>query len=401
MVEKELEQLRYHFEMHHEMFSQAKDDFDRTDKDGAIYSLDFAVLYPYIVPRAWQRNSSTDPLSIVSNNIFLLLNDRVKEFSFDLVVPFATTLEIIEHFDKQNNYFKKVSESPSIADSIRKNLITGSKSAEILEDEILRNNSYIPADDSYKCLNGFVEHLKEHRLNGYGDHFDMKDFREYIKKNGDLEEMKRHLLSVRNYNQTDPNDRAFHIDVDALHLLLSRFFNDKGTLYTGPSRTRRSFGNMQKQYSRNPKILLTILHAINQSPNNKLARKGAESFLNEALSGFKKYSKELKSVDNLTEIAPHIIKSMAEFDAIYRSEMFLDRRKVTNLLSEEELKKMAKSMTPRDIRDSHRAASERLTQNVSGLKQILEEEVDEDLKEFLSPEGENHVDKVFKSFEPT
>lgn len=387
------------FSAHAEILKQAREDFSGINGHNAIYSLDFAVLYPYIVPRVLQHRQPFDPLARVSNNTFhyLRMNDRIKAFDFGIVVPFATILELLEQFSEQKKYHDTVADSGSLAEAVQNSLITGEISAQILEDELLsRRKLHLPAQDSYKCLVDFVEHLKSGRVQGYGDLFDGMEFKTMLRKSGHLSKMRSALLESRQYKQSDPNDRAFHIDMDALHLLVSRYFNNRGTLYTGPMRTRKVFGKEQKQYARSPHTPLVLLHAVNQTKGRRQAREGAASFFEDAIEFYADAISQLKSVDKFEHIPAHSVQRLAELDRLYRTEIFKDRRKTTNMLTPEELKNAAQSMSSDAVRDAHKRASEKITDSISGLKDILNEDIDEDMMDFVSPEGKNHLEKVFR-----
>lgn len=392
----EIRDLERTFSGHKRLLEQVKEDFD--ERSGRrIYSVDFAVLFPYLVPVALQPNED-DPLYYISNNIFLLINDRIKNLPIDVTISFPTVLEILAQFGRQRQYLEKVAASEETASYVKGQLITGEASAEIIEQELLNVKAFIPAPDSYKCLKRFAEHLSAGRITGYGDYFDLGDFKLDLKRGNSHAELRERLLSSKRYHSTDPKNREFRADMDTLHLAMSKYFSDQGLLYTGPKSTRSAFGKNQVKYARTPEVLLGMLHVLNQSASSATehVEAGAESFLSNAIDFYNESLFALSKVSKTGDFAKHETSLMVGLDKIYRREMYFDRRKKTSQSTDEDMKSVVSDMSASQVRDVHKMASERMASSVNQIQEMLDLEITEDLKEFLSPGGKDYIENIFK-----
>ena len=403
MSENEIRSVINKFKEHLDVLRMAKADF-LNHEVAPLYSCDFAVLYPYLVPKSLQRPTGDRRLKSISNNIFFSIDEKVKMFPFQIVIPFVTTCEIIEHFAHQKKYLDRMTESESFAKIIKQSILSGENTAGLIKEELGKASLPLSPDNTnYICLSQFCEDLKSKRITGYGDHIDISDFKKYLKGNNALDGMRKRLMKQRAYRQVDENDRAFHIDVDAIHLLLAHYFNNEGILYTGPANTRRTFGRESKKYARIPDVPLCLLHAINQIDDPRLTEETAISFFNRAIRGFEDYVNELETmrITRIEQIPLYERKEMIDFDKTYRRQMYdEDKREGKVKLVEGDLREIIEDYTEKDLREAYRSASESMGKKVEDLKDILEEEVNDDISEFFSPTGVNHVRQVFDSIKP-
>ena len=148
---------------------------------------------------------------------------------------------------------------------------------------------------------------------------------------------------------------------------------------------------------------LCLLHAINQIDDPRLTEETAISFFNRAIRGFEDYVNELETmrITRIEQIPLYERKEMIDFDKTYRRQMYdEDKREGKVKLVEGDLREIIEDYTEKDLREAYRSASESMGKKVEDLKDILEEEVNDDISEFFSPTGVNHVRQVFDSIKP-